>query len=185
MPALALGADPPEPGTMARPPRPLKEHVINRSLLLRAYLWLGLLQSLAVMLAFYFQFWMNGYWGQWLDLPSSGPLYESATAMALACVVTTQIGNLFAQRTSRTSVFSAGFFTNRMLWVGIASELVIIFLIVYLPFLQRTIGTESFALKNWLLLFALSPLLLIADEMRKALVRRRKKARRQETGDRR
>jgi potassium/sodium efflux P-type ATPase len=53
VPALGLGAEPPEPGLMDKPPRSLKEHVITRSLLLRAYLWLGPLQSFAVMAAFY------------------------------------------------------------------------------------------------------------------------------------
>ena len=40
VPALALGAEPPEAGVMDRPPRNLNEHVITRSLLLRSYAWL-------------------------------------------------------------------------------------------------------------------------------------------------
>jgi P-type Ca2+ transporter type 2C len=172
VPALALGAEPPEPGLMDKPPRSLAEHVITPSLLLRAYLWLGLLQSLAVMAAFYFQYWIHGYRGKWLDLPASGPLYESATAMALACVVTTQIGNLFAQRTERGSVFHIDFFSNRLLWIGIASELVLIILIVYHPALQRLIGTQAFSPMNWIFLLAWAPLLLIADELRKWVLRR-------------
>ncbi len=171
VPALGLGAENVEPGLMDKPPRSLNEHVITPSLLVRAYLFLGPLQSLAVMAAFYFQYWTHGYWGQWLDLPSSGPLYESATAMALACVVTTQIGNLFAQRTERISVFRIGLFSNRLLWVGIISELLVIFLIVYAPPLQKIIGTQGFSPQNWLFLFAWAPLLLIADECRKFLLR--------------
>jgi Ca2+-transporting ATPase len=171
VPALGLGAESVEPGIMNKPPRSLREHVITPSLLARAYLFLGLLQSLAVMAAFYFQYWTHGYWGQWLNLPSSGALYESATAMALACVVTTQIGNLFAQRTERISAFRIGLFGNGLLWVGIISELLIIFLIVYVPPFQRIIGTQAFSPRNWLFLFAWAPLLLIADECRKFLLR--------------
>ena len=52
VPALALGAEPPEPGVMDRPPRRLSEHVITRALLVRAYAWLGAIQSLAAMSAF-------------------------------------------------------------------------------------------------------------------------------------
>lgn len=173
MPALGLGAERVEPGIMDRPPRNLNEHVITPSLLMRAYLFLGVIQSAAVMSAFYFQYWTHGYWGQWLDLPSSGPLYESATAMALAAVVTTQIGNLFAQRTERISVFRMGLFTNRLLWIGIISELMVIFLIVYTPIFQKIIGTQSFSLNNWLFLFALAPSLLVADECRKWLMRKK------------
>ncbi len=171
VPALGLGAEPPEPGIMDKPPRSLKEHVITRSLLLRAYLFLGPLQSLAVMAAFYFQYWTHGFWGQWVGLPSSGFLYESATAMALACVVTTQIGNLFAQRTQRSSVFRIGLFSNRLLWIGIVSELAIVLLIVYLPPVQNIVGTRELPLENWLFLIAWAPLLLVADECRKALLR--------------
>jgi Ca2+-transporting ATPase len=173
VPALALGDEPPEPGLMDRPPRNLNEHVITRALLLRAYAFLGLIQSFAAMSAFYFQYWIHGYWGQWLDLPSTGILYQSATAMTLGAVVTTQIGNLFAQRTERASVFSMGWFSNRMIWIGIASELLIIFLLVYVPFFQHLIGTAAFPLVNWVFLFAWMPTLLVADELRKAMVRRR------------
>jgi potassium/sodium efflux P-type ATPase len=172
VPALALGAEPPEPGVMDRPPRNLNEHVITRSLLVRAYLWLGIPQSLATMAAFYFMYWTSGYWGQWLDLPSSGPLYRSATAMAFAAVVTTQIGNLFAQRSERVSTFRISPFNNPMLWVGVSTELVLAFLITYVPLFQNFVGTNSFPLINWIFLFALAPLLLVIDELRKWLIRR-------------
>nr|HMQ52259.1 cation transporting ATPase C-terminal domain-containing protein [Anaerolineae bacterium] len=171
VPALALGAEPPEPGVMDRPPRDLNEHVITAPLLIRAYIWLGLLQSLAAMAAFYFLYWTNGYAGQWLNLPAGGELYRAATAMALAAVVTTQIGNLLAHRTERTSVFSLGWRRNRLIWLGIATELLFIGLIVYVPLLQDLIGTAAFPLENWLFLFAWTPLLLISDEVRKALRR--------------
>lgn len=171
MPALALGAEPPEPGVMDKPPRSLKEHVVTVPLLIRAYMYLGPLQSLAAMAAFYFQYWTNGYWGQWMDLPSSGHLYQSATAMALAAVVTTQIGNLFAQRTNRISSFCLPLFNNLLLWVGIATELLLITCITYVPLFQRFIGTYAFPLRNWLFLFVWTPSLLLVDEIRKALLR--------------
>ncbi|HEV8715834.1 MAG TPA: HAD-IC family P-type ATPase, partial [Candidatus Binatia bacterium] len=172
VPALALGAEPPEPGGMDRPPRSLKEHVITRALLLRAYCWLGMLQSLAAMAAFYFLYWTNGYWGQWLDLPAKGPLYHAATAMTLGSVVATQIGNLFAQRTEYISVFRIDLLSNRLVWVGIVTELALVLLIIYAPFLQGIFGTTAFPLRNWLFLFAWTPSLLVADEIRKAIARR-------------
>jgi Ca2+-transporting ATPase len=171
VPALALGAEPPEQGVMERPPRRLGEHVITGGLLARAYLWLGLLQSTAAMAAFYFLFWSNGYWGQWLDLPASGLLYRAATTMTLGAVVATQIGNLFAQRTERASLLRIGLFSNRLVWVGIATELLLFGLLVYVPFLQHIFGTAALTGGQWLFLFAWTPLLLIADEVRKLLLR--------------
>ncbi len=171
VPALALGSEPPEPGIMDQPPRNLKEHVITKSLLMRSYLWLAPIQGVAVMSAFFFEFWTNGYWGQIFGLPSDGPLYHSAVGMALAAVVTTQIGNLLGRRTDRSSLFSVGLFSNNMIWIGIASELIIIFSIIYIPFLQNVIGTAPFPLQNWIFLFAWAPVLLIAEEFRKAVMR--------------
>ncbi|MGE5190208.1 MAG: cation-translocating P-type ATPase [Gemmatimonadota bacterium] len=171
VPALALGAEPPEPGLMDKPPRRLSEHAITWPLLRRAYAVLGPIQSAAAMAAFYFVFWRSGYPGQWLDLPSEGTLYGAATAMALGAVVSTQIGNLFAQRTERSSIVRIGFSGNRLLWAGIATEIGLLLLIVYVPALQKVFGTSGLALEDWLFLLAWAPALLLADEARKAVAR--------------
>ena len=177
VPALALGAEPPEPGVMEQPPRDRNAHVITQALLMRAYVWLGLVQSLAAMVAFYFAYWTMGYWGQWIDLPSSGAVYQAATATTLACVVATQIGNLFAQRTETLSVFRVGLLNNYLLWVGIATEILLLLLIVYVPVLQTVFGTQAFPAGTWVFLLAWVPSLLLVDEVRKALVRRSQKTR--------
>ena len=49
VPALALGTEPPEPGVMARPPRKVSEHVVNRAMLVRAYAIQGVAASVATM----------------------------------------------------------------------------------------------------------------------------------------
>jgi len=175
VPALALGSEKPEPGLMDRPPRNLKEHVIDSKLLKRAYFVLGPVQSLATMAAFYYMYWDNGHWGQFFNLPGEGLIYQSATAMALAAVVTTQIGNLFTQRSETTSFFKLPLFNNKMIWLGILSELIVIAAIVYLPVFHKFIGTYSFDLKYWPFLFAWAPSLLIVDEIRKLIVRKRAK----------
>ncbi|MDD1749661.1 MAG: cation transporting ATPase C-terminal domain-containing protein, partial [Methanothrix sp.] len=178
VPALALGAELPEPGLMNRPPRSRQDHIITPRMLARSYLFLGAIQSLAAMSAFYFMFWTNGYWGQFLDLPSSGQLYLAATSMTLAAIVSTQIGNLFAQRTEVLSFLKVGMLSNPLIWAGIASELIIVCAIIYVPQLQWAFGTTAFPLSNWAFLFAWMPSLLLADELRKAWLRRRTTTRR-------
>jgi len=175
VPALALGSEPPEPGVMDRPPRSQKEHVVSRTVLVRAYLWMGPLQSLAAMVMFYFRYWTNGYWGQWLDLPGDGPLYHSATAMALGTVVATQIGNLFAQRTERTSFFRYPLFSNGLIWIGIATEMSLINMLIYVPFFNGLFDTGPFPPINWLFMLAWAPSLLLLDELRKARARRQER----------
>jgi magnesium-transporting ATPase (P-type) len=169
VPALALGAEPPEPGLMERPPRRLDEHVISGALLWRAYGLLGPIQGIAAMLAFYSVYWANGYAGRWLDLPASGVLYQTATTMTLAAVVFTQIGNLFAQRSERLSIVRIGVGKNRLIWVGIAVELLLLVAIAYLPPLQAIFATAPLPAGAWVSLALLAPLLLLVDEVRKLL----------------
>ncbi len=167
LPAIALGAEPADPSVMDAPPRSLRERVITPALLRRSFLYLGLIQGLACMAVFYYAFWTNGYAGQWLDLPHSGPLYESATALTFAAVVATQIGNFFAQRAGERSVFRTPLGGNRLLWPSIATELAVMILVIHAPVMQRIFGTAPFAARDWLLLAALVPLLPLADELRK------------------
>jgi calcium-translocating P-type ATPase len=176
IPALALGAELPEPGLMKRPPRRREEHIITASLLARTYLFLGAIQSLAAMSAFYFMFWTNGYWGQFYNLPAGGQLYQAATSMTLAAIVSTQIGNLLAQRTEIRSFFKVGLLSNRLIWWGIACELIIVWAIIYLPQLQWAFNTTGFSLSYWIYLIAWMPSLLLADELRKAWIRRKQQA---------
>jgi calcium-translocating P-type ATPase len=175
-PALALGAEKPEPDVMERPPRSLDAHLIDRKLLTRSYLWLGPLQAAFVMAAFFGAYRLAGVQG-WIDLPSDGPIYRSATAMALAAVVATQIGNLFAQRSVRVSLLRMGLGNNRLLWWGILSEVLVIVLIVFVPAVQDVIGTAPFPAVGWAWLLLGVPLLPIADELRKFRLRRRERAR--------
>lgn len=173
IPALALGAEKPEPGMMDRPPRDLKEHVIGKGMLLRAYGYLGMTQGVIAMIAFYFWYWTNGFAGKFIDLPGKGSIYTAATALTLASVVATQIGNLFAQRTEKTSIFKFPLFGNKMIWIGIATELVLIFLIVYTPFMNRFIGTSPFPPIYWVFLLAWVPALIVVDEIAKYFKRRK------------
>jgi P-type Ca2+ transporter type 2C len=173
LPALALGVEAPEPGLMDRPPRSLKEHVISGALLARSYLFLGMIQGVLAVLAFFFHYWTHGYAGKILGLPSDGSIYMVATTMTLAATVATQIGNLFAQRTERISIFRYKIFGNPFIWIGIASEIALLCALSFIPVLQPIFNTGPIPLSNVPFLIAIIPSLLIADELRKAILRRR------------
>lgn len=169
VPALALGAEPPEPGVMEQAPRSLNDHIITWPLLVRAYLWLGSVQALAAMAAFYFQFWTQGHAGQWTGLPATGPIYEAATTMALAAIVMTQIGNLFTHRSASRPLKRIGYPTNHLIWIGILTELLLLAALIYLPIMQNIFGTAPLPCQNWLFLAALVPLLPVVDNVRKRI----------------
>jgi magnesium-transporting ATPase (P-type) len=84
-----------------------------------------------------------------------------------------QVGNAFACRTERVSAFSGGLFSNRLLLWGIAFELAFAALLIYEPWLQELFGTAGVSWEWWLLLLACVPVIFLAEEARKALIRRR------------
>ncbi|MCL5060621.1 MAG: cation-transporting P-type ATPase, partial [Candidatus Thermoplasmatota archaeon] len=53
LPALALGAEKPDPDVMRRPPRARHERLLSWSLIARAYLFLGVLEAAAAMAVFF------------------------------------------------------------------------------------------------------------------------------------
>ena len=102
--------------------------------------------------------------------PATG-VYMAATTMTLTGIVIAQVGNGFAMRTLRQSIVKVGFFSNKMLLWGIAAELVFQAAIVYLPAVQAVFSTSAMSGVQWLVLAAFAPLLLIADEIRKIVLR--------------
>ncbi|WP_224982969.1 cation-translocating P-type ATPase [Geomonas agri] len=185
LPALALGAEKPEPGVMERPPRSRRERLINRPLLLRALLWLGSLQALFCLVGFFILYASYGY-SDFLHLPRpdllpyrerllSGPgeVYVMATTIFLVGVVCAQVGNAYACRTERTSVFSIGLFSNRLLLGGIGFELALCALIVYLPPLRHAFELGPLPPRLWLVPLCYPVLLLCLEELRKWWLRSR------------
>jgi Ca2+-transporting ATPase len=180
IPALALGAEQPESGIMQQPPREKSRSLLDRSLLLRAYCWLGLIEALAGMIAFFVVWWSHGYSFDQLQGISSAILshsadgnttaiYQQATTATLATIVACQDGNVFACRSERVSIFKLGPLSNRLIWIGIVTEWILILSIIYLQPLQRIFGTAPIALWQWLLLLICPPVLLGAEEVRKLL----------------
>jgi magnesium-transporting ATPase (P-type) len=170
LPALGLGAERPEPGVMNQRPRSLNKRLLNLPLLLRAYGFLGIIEAIACMAGYFFVYYSSG-WRPGMELASSGPIYLKATTMCLAGIIATQIGNVFACRTERESVFKIGFLSNPLVLSGIVVELALVNLIVYFPPFQRVFNTHSLTFVDWSFLFMFTPLIFLAEEGRKYLIR--------------
>ncbi|WP_245894810.1 cation transporting ATPase C-terminal domain-containing protein [Nostoc cycadae] len=63
-----------------------------------------------------------------------------------------------------------GFFTNRLIWIGIAVEWFLILSIIYSPTLQTIFSTAPLQPSYWLILLLCPPFILIADELRKRIM---------------
>jgi magnesium-transporting ATPase (P-type) len=86
-------------------------------------------------------------------------------------VITTQIGNAYACRTERTSVFKIGLFSNKFLIVGIFVELALISLLIYVQPFQAIFEHGPLPWQYWLFILFYAPLLFFAEEGRKAIIR--------------
>ncbi len=171
MPAIALGAEKPEPDVMTRSPRGRNERLLTPPILLRSYLFLGLIEAIAAMGGYYYVL-KSGGWSYGMSLSETDPLYLKATTITLAAIIVMQVANSFACRTTKESLFKAGIFTNKYLLIGIVIEIVLILLIVYTPLLQHIFGTAPLNLEDWAFLMPFAAFLLFADEIRKWVVRR-------------
>jgi len=171
LPALALGAEKPAEGLMRMPPRGPRERLLNLKILGRAYLFLGPVEAAAGLFGFFSVLIAGGWlWGQMP--PAASTLYREATTACLTAIVVTQVANVFACRTWRDSVLSAGIFSNRLIFLGIAMELALQFFIVYHPWGNRIFSTAPIPAGVWLSLVPFAAFLLLAEEARKAAARR-------------
>jgi magnesium-transporting ATPase (P-type) len=172
LPALALGTERAEPGTMDRPPRPRGERLLNRPVAGRVFGWIGPLEGLAAMASFLFAYLVAG-WRPWEALAGSGDLYLQATTMTMAGIVMAQVGAGLAWRTNSRSLFTVGLLSNRLLLVGIGVEVGMIALLAYVPVLAGVFHMSSIGLWHWLFLLLWPPLVVGLEEARKSVVRRR------------
>ena len=176
LPAIALGTERAEPGTLDRPPRPRTERLLNGAVLGRVFAWIGPLEGLAAMSSFFFAYALTG-WRPWEPLADSGELYLQATTMTMAGIIMAQVGAGLAWRTNRRSLASVGFLSNRLLLIGIAVEVAMIGVLASTPGLEAAFHTAPLEPWSWAFLLIWPPLVLGAEEARKAVLRRRERAR--------
>jgi len=169
LPALALGAERPEPDTMARPPRSPDEHLFSWELI-RRFVFLGTIESVGVVFAFFWR--IHTAHLPFSAFTSSNHTYREALTMTQAGIVVSQFFNSFAVRTDRASVLRIGLFSNPPLIGAGLFGLGFVSCVSYVPLLQRVFNTAPLRLSDWLILFGFGVLLLGADETRKALGRR-------------
>jgi calcium-translocating P-type ATPase len=171
IPALGLGAEPPDGAVMRQPPRQRTDRLLTAGLLIRAYLLLGSCQAVASMAAFFFVLFGEGWrWGQMLSADSV--TYRQATTACLTAIVLMQIVNVHLCRSHRTSTFSLPLFSNPLISAGIVVEIALILLIDYAPAGQALFGTTSIGWHAWLIVLPFAVGMLLLEEGRKAFMRR-------------
>jgi sodium/potassium-transporting ATPase subunit alpha len=171
LPALALGAEKPDPAVMKRPPRARDERLLTWGVIARAYLFLGVLEAAAAMTVFFFVLKAAG-WHYGVPLDRLDPLYLQATSACLATIVVMQMMNVFLCRHPFKSSLSFSFFGNPYILIGLAAELGVILAIIYTPAGNWLFGTAPLGAEVWLLAVAGAGVMWVFEEARKAWLRR-------------
>lgn len=169
LPGLALGAEPPGPGTMDPRPNSQREHIVTPRLLVRALGFLGLTAA-GLSLAGYFAFqWdVTGSVGSYA---SEGSIYRQATTMTLAGIVACQVANVFACRSETQSLLRLGLMTNRPLLFAVAAEIALLASFIGVPFLRGIFDLEPIEPRYWPVLISFPFIFLGLEEVRKLLRR--------------
>jgi magnesium-transporting ATPase (P-type) len=151
---------------MKNPPRPLDKGLIDRSLLFRGYIFIGLISTIGVLFGYFYVLFSGGWqWG--MDLPIDHPLARQAATATFLGIVILQISNVFACRSFKDSIFKLGFFSNKLVILGIIAEIALSAFIIYHPWGNKIFGTAPLSINVWLLLIPFSVGLLLAEELRK------------------
>ena len=187
LPALGLGAEPPEAGVMRQPPRPRGQALLDRAVLVRAYLVLGLSEALVAMGGFALVWAHNGLGLKDLQRLAPQLLHHSAdpALMALArqastltfvLIVAGQMGVLLACRSRDQPFWQRLRVPNKLLWAGLLSEPLITALLVLVMPLAQAFGMTRLPLA-WLGWVGLAPLAVLAvDTLHKQLRQRHRPA---------
>jgi len=169
LPALGLGAEEAEKGVMNLPPRSQKEPLLNKAVMIKGFLWYGMLESAVAMAAYFFINLLNGYPN--VPLAASGIVYSQATTLTLASIVFCQIGMVLNCRTERESIFKIGPFKNKQVNIGIIVELILVVALMYVPFLRNVFQTSPVPLAGWIFLFCIPLPIVLIEEARKYYLR--------------
>jgi Ca2+-transporting ATPase len=81
--------------------------------------------------------------------------------------------NAFNSRSETNSIFRIGIFSNLYLFGAIAISVLATIAFVEVPFLQNYMHTTGLNLTDWTVVFSFSLLILVIEETRKLIVRRK------------
>lgn len=179
LPALGLGSDPPEPQLMRLPPRPRDQPLLNRLVMVRAYLVLGLTEA-AISMGGYLKVWRD-HGVSLNELRELAPgllqrtaepwvdgVQKQASTLAFALIVAGQMGALLACRSDSLPFWRLLPVPNSLLWLGLLSEPLLASGLILLPALAGIFAFLPLRAGDWPLLGAAPILVLLADTAFKA-----------------
>jgi len=156
-PDIMLGFERKEKGLMREKPRDIKKDEILSGYMKFLIFSISLTAGLAT-LAFF-----------WYFKNKTGNL-ELARTVAFAAIATVDLIYVFSFKNLKSSIIKTKrFFDNKLLILGVIYGFVLIFAAVYLPGLNRILGTKPLPAQHWLIIFGLGLSITLLIEIVKAL----------------
>jgi Ca2+-transporting ATPase len=159
-PALALGMEKGDPDIMKRPPRPPREPVINRNMVI-SIIVIAAVDTIAVLSLFA------------LALSRFPGNVTAAQTMAFTTLVCSELLRAYTSRSEQESLLSIGIFSNRWMVLATVSSFALLLLMLYVPLLQPFVDTVSLSLTDWLVMIPFMCAASIAAEITKVYIRSR------------
>jgi calcium-translocating P-type ATPase len=169
LPALALGAEPPNERALTQPSR--RRHLIDSDVLWRVFGVLGPSEALVEMAAFVAVFVAAG-WRPGQPFPD-GPTLLGASGAAFAAVVIGQAANAFACRSATQWVGAQTVRTNTFLVWAVLVEVAMLAGFLAIPPLADRLGHGPPPLIGFAVAVLAAPAVVAADTLHKTLRRRR------------
>ncbi|XP_029428993.1 potassium-transporting ATPase alpha chain 2 [Rhinatrema bivittatum] len=196
IPSVAFAYEKAERDIMNRKPRRKNiDRLVNQELALYAYLQIGIIQSIGAFLNYFTVLAQQGFLPytllglrvQWEDIndqevqDSYGQEWTFSqrqylewtvyTAFFISIVVE-QMADLIMRRTRRNSVFQQGVFTNKVIFIGLASQLIISVFLSYCPGMPYALKFVPLRVQYWFVSVPYAIFILFYDEIRKLFIRR-------------
>ena len=163
LPALALGAEPANPRTLAGPIR--TDRLVDGPLLRRVFGVLGPTEALVEMAAFTAVLLAGGWaWG----VEPEDALFATASGAAFSAVVLGQLANAYACRSETRWIGMVGVRGNPLLAWAVGIELLMLGVFLLVPPLSAALGGDPPNALGWLVALAAIPAVLAADAAHKA-----------------
>ncbi len=128
-PAIALAMDPVDPKAMSRPPRDIARPILNFRFAFQLFI-IAIIIAIGALIACH------------IGLRTSAKL---ARTMAFSSLIMLEFVRIQMVR----SKYNIGFFSNRWLLIALASSLLLLLIVVYIPSLQIVFKTTSLGFVQW------------------------------------
>ena len=158
-PAQSLGVEPVDSDIMNKPPRKKDAPMITRRLLYKVAV-----SAFVIVVGTIFVY---------ITEMTDGEVTRHDSTMTFTAFVFFDMFNALNCRSERKSVFSLGWFSNKMFLLAVGGSIIGQLIVIYVPFFQSVFQTEALALSDLVYLVVLTSSVFWIDECAKCYKRKR------------